>query len=244
MFSNPFFAGRTIMSCCAAGATDTDRFFSRLAPFSRLRFRLFGFERSQKQLMAGLPRSSLADASILEVGCGAGHLHQALLRGSGAARAMGVELSARMLEAARASARAHGLAERTDYRHGDFVPLASSLPDADITILDKVICCYPDAETLLARALERTRRICALTYPRDRRVTRAVAELQAKLLRLAGSTFRPYVHDPQRIERAVASHGFTKTYEDQTAVWLTQVYGRAAPAPPPSEALSTPGHEP
>ncbi|NIR32807.1 MAG: class I SAM-dependent methyltransferase [Gammaproteobacteria bacterium] len=218
------------MSCCAAGTADTDRFFSRLAPFSRLRFRLFGFERSQKQLMAGVARSSLAGASILEVGCGAGHLHQALLQGSGADRATGVELSARMLEAARAAARSQGLSERTDYRHGDFVVLASSLPDADVTILDKVICCYPDADTLLARALERTRRICALTYPRDRRLTRVTAELQAKLLRVAGSTFRPYVHDPQRVERIIASYGFTKTYEAQTAVWLTEVYSRAAPA--------------
>lgn len=232
------------MSCCAASATDTDRFFSKLAPFSRLRFRLFGFERSQKHLMAGLPQASLEGARLLEIGCGAGHLHQALLRSSGAARATGVELSARMLEAARASARAQGLRERTDYHHGDFVALASAVPDADVTILDKVICCHPDADALLARAAERTRRLCALTYPHDRRLTRVMAELQATLSRLLGSTFRPYVHDPHRVERLIASYGFGKTYERHTGVWLTQVYDRAAPAPRKGEPLSTRRHEP
>ena len=42
------------MNCCAAINADTGRFFSRFAGLHRLRFRLFGFERTQRQLMQGI----------------------------------------------------------------------------------------------------------------------------------------------------------------------------------------------
>ena len=40
------------------------------------------------------------------------------------------------------------------------------------------------------------------------------------------SPFRIYVHDPRRIEGWIAATGFKKRYENQTAIWLTQVYVR------------------
>ncbi len=213
------------MACCSIPCTDTSRFFSRLARFYRWRFRVFGFEKTQRQLLAGIRQACIEEATLLEIGCGAGHLHQALLQ-SGARHAVGVDLSARLLEEARRQAQQAGLAARTDYLQGDFVALADEIPPADIAILDKVVCCYPDPERLLAAALEKTRRVLALTYPRDRVVTRSGVALMAALLRLAGSSFRPYVHSPAAIDGWITAGGFQRRYSKRTYAWQTDVYVR------------------
>jgi magnesium-protoporphyrin O-methyltransferase len=130
------------MSTCCLQNRETGRFFGWFAKRYRRRFVRKGLEPSQKHLIKGLGKVGFSGARLLEIGCGTGYLHQQLLR-SGADSAVGIDLSARMLEEARAEARAHGLAERTEYREGDFVELAEGLGRADIVILDKVICCYP-----------------------------------------------------------------------------------------------------
>lgn len=212
------------MSCCTIPCSDTSRFFSRLAALHRWRFRLFGFEKTQQQLIAGIRVAGFKDASLLEIGCGVGQLHQHLLQ-QGAATATGVDISPRMLEQARRLAAQTGVNERTRYYPGDFVDLASTLDKADIAILDKVVCCYPDPERLLDATLDRTRRVIALTYPRDRRMTRAGVAVLARIMKWMGSDFRPYVHDPADIRRWITRRGFVLQAEPaMTAAWQTEVY--------------------
>ncbi len=215
------------MNCCSVVGADTGRLFSRFAGLDRLRFRLFGFERNQRQLIDGIRATDLADTTLLEVGCGAGHLHHALLH-AGAASATGVDLSEGMLAQASAAARANGLEARTQYHLGDFVRIDHLLAEADIIILDKVVCCYPDWQRLLDRSLNKTRRVYALTYPRDRAILRAAARFTGSILGLCGCCYRPYIHDPRQIEASIHGHGFQKASEAQTPFWLTQVYTRTA----------------
>lgn len=213
------------MNCCSPIQTDTGRLFSWFALPHRLRFRLFGLEKTQRQLIQGIKQAGLDGAELLEIGCGPGYLHQTLLR-SGAASATGVDLAEGMLTEARTAAQVAGLEKRTEYRLGDFVELANELPDADITILDKVVCCYPDWQALLDRSLEKTRRVYALTYPRDRTFTRAGGRIMSWGLNLINCCYQPYIHDPALIEQRILEHGFQKTYEVLTSGWHTQVYTR------------------
>jgi SAM-dependent methyltransferase len=113
------------MSTCCEHNRDAGRFFGWFARRYRQRFARKGLEPSQKQLMRALTSSGFSDAIVLEIGCGTGYLHQRLLQ-AGAASAVGVDLSAKMLDEARALAREQRLSERTDYRHGDFVELGLS----------------------------------------------------------------------------------------------------------------------
>jgi SAM-dependent methyltransferase len=214
------------MNCCSAITIDTGRLFSRVADLNRLRFRWFGFEKTQRQLIEGIQSAGLEGAELLEIGCGPGYLHQALLR-RGAARATGVDLSEGMLAIARAEAQANDLEERTDYRLGDFVQIADEVSEADITILDKVVCCYPDWQALVDRSLEKTRRVYALTYPRDRVATRAGVRLLRWGLKLMSCCYQPYLHDPKQIEARILGYGFIRRHTSQTINWLTQVYIRS-----------------
>jgi magnesium-protoporphyrin O-methyltransferase len=213
------------MSCCAPIVADTGRLFSRFAAWHRWRFRLLGFERTQRQLIEGIRQGGMEDAELLEIGCGPGYLHRELLRG-GAERATGVDLSEGMLDIARSEAQREGLAERTDYRLGDFTRLADTLPDAEVVILDKVVCCYPDWQTLVDLSLRKSRRLYALTYPRDRRLTRAGLRLMRWGLGRFGCCYQPYIHDPERIQAHVREMGLRPVYQALTATWITQVFAR------------------
>lgn len=215
------------MACCCPEACAAADFFSRFARRYRKLYRRKGLERTQRQLVAGLKKEGITGARLLEIGCGVGYLHQQLLK-QGAAGAIGVDLSDRMIAEARAAAAEQGLADRVDYRVGDFVFLAPQLPAGDVTLLDKVVCCYPDARSLIETSLAKTDRLYALTFPRDRILTRFGVAAMALLLRLAGSRFRSYVHDPRAIEAWITGHGWRKACEAQTPVWLTQVYVREA----------------
>lgn len=211
------------MSCCCPHSQSAGRFFSFFACSYRRRFEKKGFEPSQKQLLAGLEQAGYSDATILEIGSGVGHLHQTLLE-QGASSAVGVELSSKMNEVARQWAEERGLDKRTRYFDDDFMSLTSELLAADITILDKVVCCYPDAEGLIKKSLEKTQRVYALSYPRYRWYVRFGMGAMALLMLLIGSDFRPYVHDPRLIEQWIINGGYIKKYEATTFIWLTQVY--------------------
>ncbi len=213
------------MPCCCPHSNSAGKVFSLFARRYRKRFQRRGFEASQEQLMTGLRQAGYVDATVLEIGSGVGHFHQTMLE-RGASRAVGIDLAPRMIEEARGWARERGLADRVEYVQGDFMELDQQLPPAQVTVLDKVVCCYPDADGLVHRSLAKTGRVYGLTYPRDRWYVRFGVAVGALLLRLVGSDFRPYVHDPLRIERWIEEAGFRKQYQRHTVIWLTQVYTR------------------
>ena len=213
------------MGSCCVHNRDAGRFFGWFAKLYRRRFARKGLEPSQTQLMQGLLASGINHASLLDIGCGTGYLHQRLLQ-AGAANATGVDLSAAMLGEARAQAREEGLAGRTDYREGDFVELADALAPADIVILDKVICCYPDADALVHTSARKAKRVYAFTIPRDRWTVRFGLAAGRILLALIRCRFRSYVHDPASIDRWLTRLGFTLVFEESTFAWLTRTYSR------------------
>ena len=211
------------MSCCCPHSKSGGRIFSFFARSYRRRFSKNGFEPSQVQLIEGLERAGYKDATLLEVGSGVGYLHQILLE-KGAKTAVGIDLAPEMLEEAKNWALEKNLADRTEYIQGDFIELLEQVEPAEVTILDKVVCCYPHAELLVNASTAKTNRVYALTYPRNRWFIRAAVNISAIFLKLVGSDFRPYVHNPDKIEAWILNAGFKKQYQDQTFIWLSQIY--------------------
>lgn len=203
----------------------TGRFFSLFARRYRRRYAKKGFEPSQRQLLEGITRAGFSGARVLEIGSGVGYLHQHLLR-KGAASAVGIDMAARMLEEARAAAVAENLDERVRYVEGDFVSLAPEVEPADVVVLDKVICCYPDVRQLVPLSLARAAHVYAFTLPRNRLINRLGVRVMGFLFWLVRSPFRNYVHDPEMIDGWIVAAGFRRTYEGQTLLWLTRVYRR------------------
>lgn len=211
------------MSCCCPHSKSGGRLFSFFARSYRRRFSKNGFEPSQQQLVQGIENAGYKDATLLEVGSGVGYLHQVLLE-QGAKSAVGIDLAPDMLKEAQDWADEKGLSDRVKYIQGDFIELLDQVGAADVTILDKVVCCYPHAELLVNHSVNKTKHVYALTYPRKRWFIKVAIEIMAVFLKLSGSDFRAYVHNPEDIERWIIAAGFKKTEQQQTFIWLSQIY--------------------
>ena len=85
--------------------------------------------------------------------------------------------------------------------------------------MNRVVCCYPDADALVEAAAERTRRYLVMSFPRDRwtmRVALAVANLGARLMRW---DFRAWVHPPAAILAAAERQGLREAAQSRDAFW-------------------------
>ena len=211
------------MTCCCLESTN--EFFNTQARRLEKQFKKKGLRKEQKHLVEGIRRSGMNDTEILEIGCGVGGLHLSLLK-DGAAQATGFDISERMIATARTLAAEMGLQERTQYWQGDFVTMHEKAPMADVTVLDKVICCYENASALISRSTAKTRRIYAVCYPCQNGLVRFIFRNAKYLLKLFRQTFHPYYHEPQQIQNWIVENGFEKVYEKETVVWLVQVFCR------------------
>ena len=213
------------MSNCCSPAASTAKLFSWFAKSYYRRFKKKGFESSQIQLLEALRVAGFDDRTLIEIGCGVGHLHLTLLE-RGARYAIGIELAPQMLAVAKDWSKERGLADRVEYIEGDFLQLADQLSPVDISILDKVICCYPDVEGLVGKSICKTLQTYVFTIPRDRWIVHWGMALLKIFLWLIRSDFRPYIHDLNLIKTIIQDVGFELYYERTTIFWVTQGYAK------------------
>jgi hypothetical protein len=211
-----------VPGCCAR---DYEKVFgSRTAARDARRFRRRGLRGSAAALaeLAG----DVEGETVLEVGGGVGAIELTLLE-AGAERATNVELAATYEDEAAGLLAERHLQGRVERRVADFVAAAASIPVHDVVVMHRVVCCYPDVDTLVGAAAERTHRMLLLTYPRERRVVRAAMAVLNAVMRLSGSTFRVYVHPVARMAAAARAHGLTLVERRRHGVaWESAAYGR------------------
>lgn len=214
------------MSCCPQCVGIEDQFGRKKAERELRRYRRRGPDRPTRLLIETLRAQPLEGRTLLDIGGGVGAVQHELIR-AGVRGATHVDAAAAYLEAARDEARRRGHAERIGRLHGDFVELAERVPAADIVTLDKVICCYPDMERLVAESAARARELYGLVYPRDERaVVRLGSGLANAFLRLRRTPFRTYLHRTAAVDAAVRRQGLRPLARHTTALWQVAVYAR------------------
>lgn len=211
------------MSDCCTGLLR--KFDEKVVDRERRRFLESGPLPTSAALAGAVRKEDVEGATVLDVGGGLGVVHGDLLE-AGAVRAVQVEVSPAFTDAAREIAEERGYRERVEYRIGDFVEMAPELRDADVVILDRVICCYPDAGRLVGASADKARRIYGAVYPRDRLPVRAAVWLQNLFRKLARNPFRVWVHPISEIERPLFERGFRRRRTERTFVWEVAVYVR------------------
>lgn len=210
-------------SCCEPG--DLDGIFSPARARSDAKRYLRKGLGGQSRRIADALRSRVTDRTILEIGGGIGAVQIELLR-AGASRATNVELSRSYEETSRELIERGGLSDRIERRIGDFVAEAASVPAADVVILDRVVCCYPDAPALVRAAAEHAREVMVLTLPVERPwmgVARALINLWP---RITGSRFRFFVHSTATVRRAAEDRGLRLERRDAGWLWQMLVFAR------------------
>ena len=212
--------------CCSSGGSRekaTDSFFSRHAKRYARKYKRKGPDKVQRQILSGLDRAFYEDRSILDVGCGTGNIHFELLR-RGAARATGVDIAEGMIGQARSLSKQHGFEEKTRYVQGDFVEKSDEIETADITIMDKVVCCYDDLNGLMRNALAKTAACMVISHPRNVWYVRWGFNVQQVATSILRMKFRPVWHEWKTIHNMLGSNGYSKVFEDDTFLWHVVIF--------------------
>jgi hypothetical protein len=206
---------------------DAEDFFSaKLAEEELAEFRKNGARKTTRILLDRLKQAGITGLSLLDIGGGIGAIPHELIP-AGLRHASLVDASRSYLRVAQEEAQARGYAEKIDGRYGDFVQLASSIEATDIVTLDRVVCCYPDALSLVALSAERAKRFYALVYPRDNALFRwGVRLLNVFAFRLRGSAFRLYIHQTSMIDAKIRAQGLHLLEHRKVGLWQVFVYQR------------------
>ena len=195
----------------------------------RDRYHRDGPDRTTRLLLELLTPYRSSGSSVLDIGGGIGIVDLELLR-AGAGHATLVDASTAYLAVARDEARRAGLLDRNDFVEGDFVRRAASIDRADVVTLDRVICCYPDMEALVAESAGRAKTAYGIVLPRDRRGARWAIALNNAWYRIRRKAYRGFIHPTARVDEIAAANGLRLRAERHTWIWRVAVYDRTVPA--------------
>ena len=206
------------MSCDCQRSGYGQFFNRRFARRVARKYRKRGLDGPSQQIADFVISRGVEGATVLEIGGGVGEIQVELLK-AGAARTVNLELSPEYDGEARALAEEAGVAERMERRLHDIAADPDAVEPADVVILHRVVCCYPDYERLLGTAGDHARRLLVFSYPPRNALARAfmtVANLVQALLR---RDFRSFTHPPGAMLAVLDRRGLRRTYEHHGLVW-------------------------
>ena len=210
--------------CCAVGGEGADRyepvFTDRFAERIARRYAKNGLTPPERCIVDYLADDvGLEGASVLEIGGGIGEIQVELIK-RGAAASMNLELSSAYETVAGRVAAESGTAHAMTRRVGIDLALHPDAVDvADVVILHRVVCCYPDATRLLSAAAGRARRAVVFTHPPRTLLSRFAVTSGNLLMRLQRRSYRGYVHSPDAMVAVLERNGFEARYHQRAGSW-------------------------
>ena len=90
---------------------------------------------------------------------------------------------------------------------------------ADIVVLHRVVCCYPDYERLLGAAAKRAGRLLVFSYPPRNAFSRLFVSTENLVFKLLRKEYRSFVHPPSAMLGLLDERGLRRTFAVHTAVW-------------------------
>ena len=170
--------------------------------------------------------------TLLDLGCGTG-VGAIRMAQRGACHVTGIDISPASVEVARRRATNAGLDEnRVTFSVADAA--SDQLQTHDWVMLDRVICCYRDAEGLLANALGAVGSRVAFAVPESRgwrgilsSVGWGAENLWKTIARR--QTCLGYVHDVNAIQQTLNDAGLRVIRNSRRGLWYTAVFDRSVP---------------
>lgn len=208
-------------SCCGPedrGGYDAI-FDSRFSRAIAKRYGRRGLRPPERQIVSFLEGSGIEGATVLEVGGGVGEIQLELLK-HGAARAVNLELSGGYEEDAARLIEQAGFGGRIERRLGvDLAEEGDGVEPADVVVLHRVVCCYPDYAKLLGAAAGHARRALVFSYPTANGASRAFIRIMNALLGATGNSFRGFVHSPEAMVDVLRGRGLEPVFHWNSPVW-------------------------
>ena len=182
------------------------------------RYRKRGLDRAARRMVEFLAQHGLEGSTVLEVGGGVGEIEIELLK-RGAARAVNLELSSAYDAEASQLLKEAGLEHRVERRVHDIAADPHGVEPADVVVLHRVVCCYPDYERLLGAAGEHARRLVVFSHPPRNVVSRLLFATQNLLFRVRRLEFRTFTHPPADMLAVLEKRGLRHTFTHRGLLW-------------------------
>jgi 16S rRNA G966 N2-methylase RsmD len=214
--------------CCDQPGYQTvfsDRFARHVARSYRKR----GLDRTQRRMVSFLTDRGIKDASVLEIGGGVGEMQIELLS-HGAREATNLEISSSYETQAAALLERFGMTDRVTRRFVDIATSPEEVEPADVVVLHRVVCCYPDYERLLSAAASHAKHLLIYSHPPRNPLRRMMISCENLLHRLRGNDFRAFVHPPAAMIKAAQAQGLSVSYRHRGMSWNIVGFDRFAPA--------------
>ena len=206
--------------CVDAGRVFNDR----IARWEAARFRWFGPSRPTQHLLRAVRGRIGPSGTLLDVGGGVGTVPRHLSDRLDSCTA--VDASPAYLSVARSEAERYGFDDRITWIEGDFLDVRDQVPPHDAVTLDRVICCYPDMESLVRATSGLARRVYVLVFPREVFLNRIAFPLANLFQRIRGSAFRIFLHPTGHVDQAAAAGGLALSEVRRTVLWQVRGYER------------------
>jgi magnesium-protoporphyrin O-methyltransferase len=206
-----------VSGCC--GRDDYQSVFSsRFARRQSKRYHRRGLTPAAQGIVDFADSRGVTGASVLEIGGGVGQIQIELLR-RGAAHVTNLEISENYEAEAARLLEDSGLSGQVTRRFVDIAQAPEQVDPADVVVLHRVVCCYPDYAKLLTVAAAHARRTLVYTHPAANLVNRVQFGAENVYRRLTGSDFRAFIHPPERMIRAAESDGMSVAYQRHAWDW-------------------------
>lgn len=189
-------------------------------------YRRKGLDRTSRRIVDYLKERGVEGRTLLEVGGGVGAIQIELLK-AGVTSATSVELTPTYEQVALELLNESGFAGRVERKVTDFAQSASDFAVADIVIMNRVICCYPDMPVLAGAAADHAKEVLVMSFPKRTWWTRAFLALGNFALRVTRRQFQVFVHPPDQILAEAARHGLLKALYSPGLFWEVAAAQRA-----------------
>jgi len=212
------------MTCC--NCKGVGEFFGEKK--ARRKYRKYlrsGADKSTRKLIQAIQKEGVQLSTLLDIGGGVGAIHHELLS-AGAAQATCVDASEAYISKSKEEGERLGHLDSITYYSGNYVELAREAGKADITTLDKVICCFEDMESLVQLSIQNTNKLYGLIYPVERWWTKLVSRVANVMFGLIGNDFSVHIHSEAAIDKLIRENGFQRRYYYKNPLWQVILYGR------------------
>lgn len=189
------------------------------------RYERRGLDPTSRRIVEVLTMQGVEGLTLLEVGGGVGAVQIELLK-AGVTQAVSIELTPTYEKAAGELLRTSGLEDRVARKVMDFAQAADDVEAADIVIMNRVLCCYPDMPKLAGAAAAHARQVMVLSFPRRTWWTRFGLSFANLVLRMTRRGFQVFVHRPERILATAEDRGLKTTLNRAGSFWQMIVLQR------------------
>jgi 16S rRNA G966 N2-methylase RsmD len=190
------------------------------------RYRKRGLDKTAREIVGFLQSRGLDGATVLEIGGGVGEIQLELLK-RGAQRTVNLELSPAYKQDAARLVQEAGANGRVERRIVDIAVDPAAVEPADVVVLHRVVCCYPDYARLLGTAADHARRLLVFSHPPRNPISHAIVATQNLGFRLLRREFRTFAHPPPAMMAVLERHGLQRTFTHRGVPW--QVAGLERP---------------